>query len=177
MPNQHTITVPISQATDRQLLVELFTRVASIPPDPAPTLGVILERITVMAEQIDRLNAAVDQELADDAAQNELIAELRAQVGQARAAAEAAEAGNTSAQAELMSALNAVDAAAARLESNDPQRTGQEPSDPTESTQPEDPEPQPEPQPEPDPDPNDPTQPEQPEPGPVEPAQPEQPTP
>lgn len=125
------ITVPIESATTRQIV------------------AAILERTTAMAEQIDRLNAAVDRELADDAAQNQLIAELRAQLGQARQAAEAAEAGNTAAQAELRTALDAADAAAQRLESNDPQL-----------------EPAPEPAPEPTP-----------EPAPVEPEQPAEPTP
>ena len=168
MPNQHTITIPASQATDRQLLHELYLRMASAP-DHAPALQSILERITAMAEQIDRLNTAVERELADDSAQNQLIAELRAQLGQARAAAEAAEAGNVNAQAELRTALDAADAAAQRLESNDPS-----------------PEPAPEPTPEPanPPQPVDPAQPAGPdtvepqpqpvEPTPVDPTQPQQ---
>ena len=68
-----------------------------------------------MAEQLDRLNAAVDQELADDAAQNELIAELRVQLAAAQDAA--SQAGVLEGQ--LAEALSAAEAAAVRLESND----------------------------------------------------------
>lgn len=80
----------------------------------------ITSEVERVMSEIDRLNAAVEQELADDAAQNELIAELRRQLGIAQEAAEAAVAGEAEAQRQLTEALAAADSAAERLESNDP---------------------------------------------------------
>lgn len=77
------------------------------------------KRMENMAEQIDRLNAAVDQELADDSAQNQLIADLKAQLETAKAAVDGAVAGEEAAKTELQEALNAATDAAVRLESND----------------------------------------------------------
>lgn len=109
-----TITIPSTLATTHQL-----------------TLA-ILERIHLMAEQIDRLNAAVEQELADDAIQNQLIAELRAQLEIARDAANSAIAGEAAAVEQLQVALDAADAAAVRLESNDAPAEPENPEQPVE---------------------------------------------
>lgn len=76
-----------------------------------------MERIM---SELDRLNTAVDRELADDAAQNELIAELKRQLGEAQTAATAAQAGEAGANQRLTDALDAATSAAERLESNDP---------------------------------------------------------
>lgn len=102
--------------------VGMATRLITLSAGEPPTLGQIArgvntigERIAKMAEQLDRLNAAVDQELADDAAQNELIAELRVQLAAAQDAA--SQAGVLEGQ--LAEALSAAEAAAVRLESND----------------------------------------------------------
>jgi chromosome segregation ATPase len=87
----------------------------------------------IMSE-LDRLGAAVDKELADDSAQNELIAELKRQLDEAKAAVDGAVAGEAAAVESLNAALAAADEAATKLESNDPQ-----------------PEPDPEPTPDPEP--------------------------
>ena len=81
----------------------------------------ITQEMERIMSQIDRLNTAVDKELADDAAQNELIAELRSQLDEAKAAVDGAVAGEAAAVENLNNALTAADSAAARLESNDPQ--------------------------------------------------------
>jgi chromosome segregation ATPase len=98
----------------------------------------VTQRITQSEERImselDRLNTAVDKELADDAAQNELIAELKRQFEEAKAAVDGAVAGEAAAVEALNSALDAAGEAATKLESNDPQ-----------------PEPDPEPEPTPEP--------------------------
>ena len=75
---------------------------------------------STMAEQIDRLNTAVDKELSDDAAQNELIAELRSQLDGAKQAVADAVAGQEGAEQTLNEALDAASAAADKLGSNDP---------------------------------------------------------
>ena len=76
-----------------------------------------MERIM---SELDRLGAAVDKELADDAAQNELIAELKRQLEAAQAAAAGAAAGEAAAVENLNAALAAASDAATKLESNDP---------------------------------------------------------
>lgn len=141
MPNQHTITIPITQATDRQLLTTILNRVTddTLTTQLAATQAALTERLTLMAEQIDRLNTAVDRELADDAAQNQLITELRAQLDTAKAAAEQAATGEATAVQTLQAALDAADAAAQRLEANDAPAT---PADPQpEPEQPAEPQP------------------------------------
>lgn len=89
------------------------------------------EMETLMAE-IARLKAAVDKELADDAAQNELIALLKAQLAEAQAAAADAAAGEADAEQRLAEALAAAVESAERLESNDPvvEEEPEEPVDP-----------------------------------------------
>jgi predicted nucleic acid-binding Zn-ribbon protein len=90
----------------------------------------ITQEIGTLMSQIDRLNTAVDKELADDSAQNELIAELRRQLDEAKAAVDGAVAGEAAAVENLNNALNAADDAASRLESNDPQPEEPEPTEP-----------------------------------------------
>jgi uncharacterized membrane protein YccC len=87
-------------------------------------------QMETLMSQIDRLNTAVDKELADDSAQNELIAELRRQLDEAKAAVDGAVAGEAAAVENLNNALNAADDAASRLESNDPQPEEPEPTEP-----------------------------------------------
>jgi chromosome segregation ATPase len=79
----------------------------------------ITKEMEKIMTELNRLSAAVDQELADDAAQNELIAELKRQLEEAQAAAAAAAAGEAGANERLAEALTAASDAAARLESND----------------------------------------------------------
>jgi uncharacterized membrane protein YccC len=81
----------------------------------------ITQEMERIMSQIDRLNTAVDKELADDSAQNKLIAELRRQLDEAKAAVDGAVAGEAAAVENLNNALTAADSAAAKLESNDPQ--------------------------------------------------------
>ena len=93
-----------------------------IPIDELTTkqsLRLILEGVTNMAQEIDNLNAAVEKELADDTAQNELIAELQRQLADAAAAVEAAQAGEADALAQAAEALSGAQSAADRLATND----------------------------------------------------------
>jgi predicted nucleic acid-binding Zn-ribbon protein len=80
--------------------------------------------------ELNRLSNAVDQELADDSAQNELIAELKRQLEEAKAAVDGAVAGEAAAKENLQTALDAATNAADRLESNDPQPEEPEPTEP-----------------------------------------------
>jgi chromosome segregation ATPase len=81
----------------------------------------ITEEVERIMSNLDRLNTAVDKELADDAAQNELIAELKRQLEEAKAAVDGAVAGEAAAVEALNAALTAAGDAATKLESNDPQ--------------------------------------------------------
>ena len=83
----------------------------------------------VMSE-IQDLRGAVDQELADDAAQNELIAQLKAQLEEAQSQVAAAVAGEAEAEAKLNEALSAAVEVTEKLKSNDPPR--EEPAPPEE---------------------------------------------
>ena len=96
------LSVPVAEATDGQLLRAMY------------------ERLVAMSEQSARLQAAVEQELADDAAQNELIAQQRALIDELRAAVDAAVAAGAADRDGLAAAYAVMDDAAARLESNDP---------------------------------------------------------
>jgi uncharacterized membrane protein YdfJ with MMPL/SSD domain len=81
----------------------------------------ITDELGEVMSNLDRLNTAVDKELADDAAQNELIAELKRQLEEAKAAVDGAVAGEAAAVEALNAALTAAGDAATKLESNDPQ--------------------------------------------------------
>ena len=72
----------------------------------------ITHEVERVMTEIDRLNTAVDKELADDAAQNELIAELKSQLELASQAAEDAKAGQADAEQRLTDALAAATTAA-----------------------------------------------------------------
>lgn len=89
----------------------------------------ITNEMEKIMSELNRLSDAVDRELADDAAQNQLIAELKSQLEAAQAAAADAAAGEADAEARLNEALAAAVSAAERLESNDPvsQEQPQEP--------------------------------------------------
>jgi chromosome segregation ATPase len=88
--------------------------------------------------EINDLHAAVDQELADDSAQNQLlsdraatIADLEARLAEAQGAVDGAVAGEAEAKATLQEALSGVSDAVTKLKSNDPQ-----PEEPTEEPTP-----------------------------------------
>ncbi len=102
------VTIPAEAASDRQLLLHLVGKQEA------------------MAEQIDRLNTAVEKELADDAEQVALIEELRSQiqtaqdlVAQATSERDAAVADLQPVKDDLDAALAAAGAAADRLAEND----------------------------------------------------------
>ena len=113
MANQHTAALPVSELTGEQMLRLILREHRALQHD-------LNEWRTDMAEQLDRLSTAVNKELADDSAQNELIAELRRQLEAAQAAAADAVAGKEGAEQALTAALDAAQAAAVQLESNDP---------------------------------------------------------
>lgn len=89
------------------------------PPSKKALRRYFLEWSTYMAQELENLSAAVDKELADDAAQNELIAELKRQLGEAQAAVDSAQAGEADALGKASEALSAAQTAADRLGSND----------------------------------------------------------
>lgn len=131
MPDPTTLAIPAHTATNRQLLLH------------------IIERIQAMSDQTARLTAAVDQELTDDAAQNQLITQQRGMIDELRAALDNAVAGGAADRDALAQAYAVIDDAASRLESNDP--TNQPEPGPTpepQPTEPTEPEPTPEPAPE-----------------------------
>jgi chromosome segregation ATPase len=91
----------------------------------------VTNEVERIMSELDRLNTAVDKELADDAAQNELIAELKRQLEEAKAAVDGAVAGEAAAVEALNAALTAAGDAATKLESNDPQPEPEPTPEPT----------------------------------------------
>lgn len=138
MPNQHTLTIPLTQATERQLLVHIASRMET--------------HMTDMTAALDRLRASLAKEIGDvrDALQIQIDG-LGAENTDLRAQLEAAVRG-------LDSAVGSVNSLSDELDANDA------PAEP----QPEPVEPTPQPEPAPEPQPEQPTEPVQMEPEPGE---------
>lgn len=132
MANQHTLTIPLSQATERQLLVHIASRMET--------------HMSAMTDALDRLAEAVAKEIRD--IQTDLLAQI-----------DALQTDNAAAKTQLQEKVAELDGAVARvnamsdsLDANDVQP---EPTpEPTPEPSPEEPpsaEPTPEPTPEPEP--------------------------
>ena len=99
MPNQHTLTIPLTQATERQLLVHIASRMENQMSD--------------MSAALDRLSASLAKEIAD--IRDDLLAQVN-QLGSVNAELRdqlAAKVG------ELDSAVARVEGMAADLDAND----------------------------------------------------------
>ena len=132
MANQHTMTIPLSQATERQLLVHIASRMET--------------HMSAMTDALDRLAEAVAKEIRD------IQTDLLAQIDALQTDNEAAKTQLQEKVAELDGAVARVNAMSDSLDANDvqPEPSPEEPpsADPT-------PEPTPEPEPDPTVPPND----------------------
>ena len=131
MANQHTLTIPLSQATERQLLVHIASRMET--------------NMSAMTDALDRLAEAVAKEIRD------IQTDLLAQIDALQTDNEAAKTQLQEKVAELDGAVARVNAMSDSLDANDVQP---EPT-PEPSPEPEPPsaDPTPEPTPEPEPEP------------------------
>ena len=124
MANQHTLTIPLSQATERQLLVHIASRMET--------------HMSAMTDALDRLAEAVAKEIRD------IQTDLLAQIDALQTDNEAAKTQLQEKVAELDGAVARVNAMSDSLDANDvqPEPSPEEPpsADPT-------PEPTPEPEP------------------------------
>lgn len=120
MANQHTLTIPLSQATERQLLVHIASRMET--------------HMSAMTDALDRLAEAVAKEIRD--IQTDLLAQI-----------EALQTDNEAAKTQLQEKVAELDGAVARvnamsdsLDANDvqPEPSPEEPpsADPTPEPEP-----------------------------------------
>jgi hypothetical protein len=123
MANQHTLTIPLSQATERQLLVHIASRMENHMAD--------------MTAALDHLAASLAKEIAD------IRDELLTQIDGLTAESQAAKAALAAKAAELDGAVQRVESMASELDGNDaPAPTDPEtPADPEQPEEPVDPEP------------------------------------
>ena len=150
MANQHTLTIPLSQATERQLLVHVASRMETHMAD--------------MTAALDRLAASLAKEIAD------IRDDLLSQIDGLTAESQAAKAALAAKVAELDNAVARVESFSDELDANDaPAPTDPEtPADPEQPEEPVDPEPG-------DGEPTDPEQPSEPQPDPEQPVDPNAP--
>ena len=150
MANQHTLTIQLSQATERQLLVHIASRMETHMAD--------------MTAALDRLAASLAKEIAD--IRDELLTQIDGLTAESQAAKDALAAK----VAELDNAVARVESFSDELDANDaPAPTDPEtPADPEQPEEPVDPEPG-------DGEPTDPEQPSEPQPDPEQPVDPDVP--
>ena len=150
MANQHTLTIPLSQATERQLLVHVASRMETHMAD--------------MTAALDRLAASLAKEIAD--IRDDLLTQIDGLTAESQAAKDALAAK----VAELDNAVARVESFSDELDANDaPAPTDPEtPSGPEQPEEPVDPEPG-------DGEPTDPEQPSEPQPDPEQPVDPDVP--
>ena len=150
MANQHTLTIPLSQATERQLLVHIASRMETHMAD--------------MTAALDRLAASLAKEIAD--IRDDLLTQIDGLTAESQAAKDALAAK----VAELDNAVARVESFSDELDANDaPAPTDPEtPADPEQPEEPVDPEPG-------DGEPTDPEQPSEPQPDPEQPVDPNAP--
>ena len=122
MANQHTLTIPLSQATERQLLVHIASRMENHMAD--------------MTAALDRLAASLAKEIAD--IRDDLLTQIDGLTAESQAAKARAEK-----VAELDNAVARVESFSDELDANDaPAPTDPEtPADPEQPEEPVDPEP------------------------------------
>lgn len=123
MANQHTLTIPLSQATERQLLVHIASRMENHMAD--------------MTAALDRLAASLAKEIAD--IRDDLLSQIDGLTAESQAAKDALAAK----VAELDGAVARVESFSDELDANDaPAPTDPEtPADPEQPEEPVDPEP------------------------------------
>ena len=123
MANQHTLTIPLSQATERQLLVHIASRMETHMAD--------------MTAALDRLAASLAKEIAD--IRDDLLTQIDGLTAESQAAKDALAAK----AAELDNAVARVESFSDELDANDaPAPTDPEtPADPEQPEEPVDPEP------------------------------------
>lgn len=123
MANQHTLTIPLSQATERQLLVHIASRMENHMAD--------------MTAALDRLAASLAKEIAD--IRDDLLTQIDGLTAESQAAKDALAAK----VAELDNAVARVESFSDELDANDaPAPTDPEtPADPEQPEEPVDPEP------------------------------------
>ena len=150
MANQHTLTIRLSQATERQLLVHIASRMENHMAD--------------MTAALDRLAASLAKEIAD--IRDDLLTQIDGLTAESQAAKDALAAK----VAELDNAVARVESFSDELDANDaPAPTDPEtPADPEQPEEPVDPEPG-------DGEPTDPEQPSEPQPEPEQPVDPDVP--
>ena len=118
MANQHTLTIPLSQATERQLLVHIASRMETHMAD--------------MTAALDRLAASLAKEIAD------IRDDLLTQIDGLTAESQAAKAALAAKVAELDGAVARVESFSDELDANDaPAPT--DPETPADPEQPEEP--------------------------------------
>ena len=117
MANQHTLTIPLSQATERQLLVHIASRMEN--------------HMALVAAALDRLAASLAKEIAD--IRDDLLTQIDGLTAESQAAK----------VAELDNAVARVESFSDELDANDaPAPTDPEtPADPEQPEEPVDPEP------------------------------------
>ena len=117
MANQHTLTIPLSQATERQLLVHIASRMET--------------HMAYMTAALDRLAASLAKEIAD--IRDDLLTQIDGLTAESQAAK----------VAELDNAVARVESFSDELDANDaPAPTDPEtPADPEQPEEPVDPEP------------------------------------
>lgn len=123
MANQHTLTIPLSQATERQLLVHIASRMENHMAD--------------MTAALDRLAASLAKEIAD--IRDDLLTQIDGLTAESQAAKDALAAK----VAELDNAVARVESFSDELDADDaPAPTDPEtPADPEQPEEPVDPEP------------------------------------
>ena len=121
MANQHTVTIPLSQATERQLLVHIASRMENHMAD--------------MTAALDHLAASLAKEIAD------IRDDLLTQIDGLTAESQAAKAALAAKVAELDGAVQRVESMASELDANDAPATPEQPTDPEHPQEPTDPEP------------------------------------
>ena len=121
MANQHTLTIRLSQATERQLLVHVASRVENHMAD--------------MTAALDRLAASLAKEIAD--IRDDLLTQIDGLTAESQAAKDALAAK----VAELDGAVQRVESMASELDANDAPATPEQPTDPEHPQEPTDPEP------------------------------------
>ena len=121
MANQHTLTIRLSQATERQLLAHIASRMENHMAD--------------MTAALDRLAASLAKEIAD--IRDDLLTQIDGLTAESQAAKDALAAK----VAELDGAVQRVESMASELDANDAPATPEQPTDPEHPQEPTDPEP------------------------------------
>lgn len=141
MPNQHTLTLPLAQATDRQILTALYQRMS----DRLDALTNELTHHTDRTEtHMSQITAALDH-LADDVAteisdMQARITDMQTQLADLRTEDAGTKAALTEALTQLQQGAASIEAMASELDANDAPATQPDPATPEQPTEPVEPE-------------------------------------